>query len=266
MLSIHSFFNKLTGKKADDGIRIIRLEETDSTNSYLRKLAAADRTQLGTALTIVTAENQTAGRGQGTNTWESEPGQNLIFSILCHPVFVPIAAQFVISEGIALAIRDALASLLPDGATTIKWPNDIYYADRKICGILIENSLSAGHIRDCIIGIGIDVNQQEFHSDAPNPISLRQILGHDVDREVLLQNIIQRFTANLAELENGNYGTIAARYMNVLYRLHGFHAYQDAEGPFEAAIVEVEDDGHLILRDRNDRIRSYAFKEVSFSL
>lgn len=279
MLSIRSLFNR---KKADNGLRVIRLQEVDSTNSYLRQYAAKarageDDATLGTRLTVVTADYQTAGRGQGSNTWESDPGRNLLFSILCHPVFVPITAQFTISEAIALAIRDAVdecSNLKVQSSTlkvqsskfTIKWPNDIYYADRKLCGILIENNLAAGHIRDCIIGIGIDVNQEAFHSDAPNPVSLRQILGHDVDRETLLQDILRRFSENLAALENGDYGQIAARYMSALYRIHGFHPYRDQDGTFDAAIVEVEDDGHLILRDRDDRMRSYAFKELSFLL
>lgn len=268
MLSIRSFF-----KKKDNSVRVIRLQETDSTNNYLRQLAATDRSALGERLTVAVADYQTAGRGQGTNTWESEPGKNLLFSILCHPVYVPIPAQFTISEAIALAIRDSLDKVLnaqPSATNrtpiSIKWPNDIYVDDCKICGILIENNLGGGHIRDCIIGIGIDVNQEAFHSDAPNPVSLRQILGHEVDREALLQDVIRRFTDNLADLENGNYGMIAGRYMSALYRAHGFYPYRDADGDFEAAIVEVEDDGHLILRDRDDRIRSYAFKEVAFSL
>ncbi len=261
MLSIRSLFKK---KKSDSGIRFVELAETDSTNRYcleeLREMA--DGATPSPRMVVVTTEYQSAGKGQGTNRWESERGKNLLFSILCHPVWVPITAQFVISECVALAIRDAL-STYSDGFS-IKWPNDIYWHDRKICGILIENRLSGGHIKDCIIGIGLDVNQQEFLSDAPNPVSLFQILGHEVERKPLLEDIIHRFDLYLQALENGDYGSIATAYASYLYRSGGFYPYRDGSGDFEAAIVEVEDDGHLILRDREGCIRSYAFKEVEF--
>jgi hypothetical protein len=103
-----------------------------------------------------------------------------------------------------------------------------------------------------------------FRSDAPNPVSLKQILGHDVDRMKLLKDIVRRIDAYLEEIRNGNYEKIATLYMSYLYRSKGFYAYRDKDGRFEAAVVEVEDDGHLVLRDREGRVRSYAFKEVEF--
>lgn len=266
MLSIRSLFKRKNN--SGNNFRITRLEETDSTNAYIHRMLtdpqqsestpAADQARYS----VVTTEFQSSGRGQGTNTWESERGKNLLFSILCHPVWVPVTGQFILSEAIALAIRDALAAY--DEHFTIKWPNDIYWKDKKICGILIENTLSGGHIKNCIIGPGINVNQQVFHSDAPNPVSLYQILGHEIDREPLLQDILKRFNANIEATINGDYATIVSNYTSWLYRLHGFYPYRDAEGEFEAALVEVEDDGHLVLRDREDRIRRYAFKEVEF--
>ena len=162
----------------------------------------------------------------------------------------------------ALALRDALAEYTDDIA--IKWPNDIYWRDCKISGTIIENTISARHIADCIIGTGVDVNQEVFRSDAPNPVSLKQILGHDVDRMKLLKDIVRRIDAYLEEIRNGNYEKIATLYMSYLYRSKGFYAYRDKDGRFEAAVVEVEDDGHLVLRDREGRVRSYAFKEVEF--
>ncbi|MBM6993781.1 MAG: biotin--[acetyl-CoA-carboxylase] ligase [Prevotella sp.] len=263
MLSIRSLFKK---KKVDDGIRFIHLDDTDSTNRYCLEEFQDDTTAplSQSRMVVVTADYQSAGKGQGTNTWESERGQNLLFSILCHPVWVPIMGQFIISECIALAIRDTL-STYTDGFS-IKWPNDIYWHDRKICGILIENRLSARHIKDCVVGVGIDVNQLEFHSDAPNPISLRQILGHEIDRTELLKSVVTAFDRYLQAVENGDYAAVATAYASYLYRSHGFYPYRDGQGYFEAAIVEVEDDGHLILRDREGHIRSYAFKEVEFVL
>jgi BirA family biotin operon repressor/biotin-[acetyl-CoA-carboxylase] ligase len=258
MLSIRSLFKK----KKDDGIRYLSLQETASTNSYCLQTLSAQPADPAARLSVVTAEYQSAGKGQGTNTWESESGQNLLFSVLCHPVWVPVAAQFILSEAIALALRDVLGELTSD--ISIKWPNDIYWRDRKICGILIENRLGGGHIKDCVIGVGLNVNQRVFTSDAPNPVSLYQILGVETDRAALLKRIVERFDYYYRSVENGDYGLVAGSYMASLYRASGFYTYRDGDGTFEAALVEVEDDGHLILRDREGRIRSYAFKEVEF--
>ena len=228
--------------------KIVHLAETDSTNRWLRE-------QGGEENMLVWTDFQTAGRGCGTNTWESARGQNLLFSLLIHPVAVRPSEQFRISMAISLAIVDALACYT-DGLS-IKWPNDIYWHDRKICGILIENRLSGGVIRDCIIGMGLNVNQQQFVSDAPNPVSLRQILGHDVEREEVLRKIVEGFKID----ENDG-----PRYRSLLYRRTGFHPYRDAGGDFEAELIDVEDDGHLLLRDRAGRKRRYAFKEVNFRI
>ena len=228
--------------------RMVYLGETDSTNSWLRE-------QGGEEDMVAWTDYQTAGRGCGTNQWESERGKNLLFSILIHPVEVRPSEQFRISMAISLAIVSALSDYA-DG-WSIKWPNDIYWHNQKICGILIENRLSYGVIKDCIIGVGLNVNQREFQSDAPNPVSLRQVLGHDVEREELLYKIMDCFS--IAK-DNG------PRYRSMLYRRTGFHPYRDADGDFEAEIVDVENDGHLLLKDRTGRERRYAFKEVAFVL
>lgn len=263
MRSILSWFKK---KKADNGIRFVALDETDSTNHYCFNDSDVSRLsqEPPVRMVVVSTEYQSAGRGQGTNTWESEAGKNLLFSILCHPMWVPVRAQFVLSECIALAIRDALSAYVEGIA--IKWPNDIYYNNQKICGILIENRLSGGRIRDCVIGVGLNVNQQVFLSDAPNPVSLSQILGREVDREALLHDVVRRFDEYLKFTQQADYGSIMGVYMSALYRGKGFHVYRDHDGEFEAAVVEVEDDGHLVLRDREGCIRSYAFKEVEFRI
>lgn len=261
MRSILSFFDRK--KKNSPNVNYIKLDETDSTSTYISQHLAeieAERADL----VVVSTEFQTAGRGQGTNRWESERGKNLLFSILCHPVWVPLHAQFLISEAMALTLHDVLSQYTE--GITIKWPNDIYWNDKKISGTIIENSLSQGHIRNCIIGTGIDVNQRAFHSDAPNPVSLYQILGKETDREALLKKIVEVFQSYLLDLRNGNYEKIVSLYTSYLFRGHGYFKYRDKDGEFEAAMVEVEDDGHLILHDREGHIRSYAFKEVEFVL
>lgn len=253
-------FHFLKKKKSDPSLRMIRLDTVDSTNSYLRNYQPAE----GEAMTVVVADYQSAGRGQGSNTWESEAGKNLLLSILVHPTMVPVARQYLLSMAGSVALQSVLAGY--GEGFTVKWPNDIYWQDKKVSGTLIETTLGGGHIKDCIFGVGINVNQSHFASDAPNPVSLCQIVGHEIDREELLQNIIKMFRRCYALLENGYYGDVAALYHDALYRKHGFHTYRDKDGEFEAAIVEVEDNGHLILRDREDRMREYAFKEVAFVL
>jgi BirA family biotin operon repressor/biotin-[acetyl-CoA-carboxylase] ligase len=156
---------------------------------------------------------------------------------------------------ISLAIVDALGQLVGD--LSIKWPNDIYWRNGKLAGILIENRLQGNLIKDCIMGVGLNVNQRAFHSDAPNPVSLWQITGQETDREQLLQEILKSLDVLLAT-------DIKDRYMKMLYRRKGFHPYTDKDGVFMAEIVGVEDDGHLLLNDEDGLQRRYAFKEVQF--
>ena len=226
---------------------IIHIDETDSTNRWLK--------ENGSERMAVVANYQTAGRGCGTNTWESERGKNLLFSLLIHPAVVPAVKQFRISMAISLAILDTLEQHIGD--VSIKWPNDIYWRNGKLGGILIENRLQGGCIKDCIIGVGLNVNQEQFHSDAPNPVSLKRIHGQETEREQLLSDILVRFDEYLTQ-------DLKARYLSRLYRRKGFHPYADKEGAFMAEIIDVEDDGHLLLRDDNGHDRRYAFKEVQF--
>ena len=181
---------------------IIWLDETDSTNNYLKNYIPASDEKI----CVVVADYQEAGRGQGDNTWESERGQNLLFSIVVHPLMVPVHSQFLLSMAEGLALKEALDKYTE--AITLKWPNDVYWKDKKIGGTLIENTLGGGHIKNCIFGTGIDVNQTEFKSSAPNPISLKNILGSDVDRKKLMDEIIESFTKYYAMIENGQYGEI----------------------------------------------------------
>ena len=161
---------------------------------------------------------------------------------------LPVRSQFLLSEAGALALKEALTDYVKDDIS-LKWPNDIYWKDKKLSGTLIETKLAAGRIKDCVFGVGLNVNQDVFHSDAPNPVSLCQILGHEVDKEELLNKIIKKFSELYHLLEMGGYNDISAMYHEALYRRGGFHKFRDADGEFEGAIVEVEDDGHLILRE-----------------
>ena len=238
--------------------KIIRLKEIDSTNRFLRELKDEQEDEM----VVAVADFQTAGKGQGSHTWESEAGRNLLFSIKVHPRWVPVRQQFLLSMAGAIAIKEALETYV-DGIT-LKWPNDVYWNDKKISGTLIETSIDSKGIKTCIFGIGINVNQEAFHSDAPNPVSLRQILGHEVDRDELLQKVIDGFIRYYELLRRADYMDVSGIYHLSLYRRKGFHRYEDADGEFEGAFVEVEDGGHLILHDKQGVIRSYSFGEVKF--
>ena len=268
--------------------RMIELDETDSTNNFLkgyRPLTPVD-------VTLVTAEHQSAGRGQAGNSWESERSQNLLFSLLLTACPVPSSQLFSISEAIALAIREAIIDEIARHSTfdirhssfdtrhsspvTVKWPNDIYVDDRKIAGILIENDLQGSSVSRSIIGCGVNVNQDSFRfptlapatndgeKRSPTPISLFQLLGHTTERRFVLESIMEHFMHHYADLQRGAFDDIHTRYHAALYRSSGLHPFRDADGPFRASIEGVAPTGHLLLRDTGQRLRRYAFKEVSF--
>lgn len=266
MLSILSLYNKLVRKDNSKDYVLFEMSETDSTNLRVREVAQENQStieQAKASMVVLATDYQTAGRGQGTNTWESEKEKNLLFSILVHPSMVPVQSQFLLSMMGALALKEALGVYVDEGIT-LKWPNDVYWNDRKISGTLIETSLSAGHIKDCVFGVGLNVNQTAFSDALPNPVSLSQIVGNEVDRGELLEKILASFARYYKLIEEGSYGDISTLYHEALYRKHGFHHYRDQDGEFEGAIVEVEDNGHLVMRDREGRIRVYALKDVQF--
>ena len=238
-------------------IRHIHLSEVTSTNTYAREL------DLGEELLLVTADHQSAGRGQRGNTWESAPGQNLLFTLALRPHGLAASRQFLLCEYISVVLCQVLSRYT--SGIHIKWPNDIYYHDYKLCGILIEHDLEGQHLSRTLIGIGLNVNQMEFVSDAPNPISLRQILGHEVDRTELLDAICHAFVhpteSNAATLDAT---ALHAHYTTLLYRLGTPATYRDAQGTFTATLHHVEPDGRLILLDEQGARHSYLFKEVSY--
>ena len=158
---------------------LIVLDETDSTNRYISQLCNNPQKAVA-ELTTVSAEFQTAGKGQRGNSWEAEKEKNLLFSFVLYPTFLEARCQFILSQIISLSIKEELDRWSDE--ITIKWPNDIYWRDKKICGILIENDLSGHFIGRCISGVGININQKEFHSDAPNPEAGANLLQRSANR------------------------------------------------------------------------------------
>lgn len=238
---------------------IIHIAETTSTNRYLRERLRQHPLAEGSA---VYADFQTAGRGQAGNCWESERGANLMFSVAIYPRCIPANAQFLISQIAALSVKATLER--HTGDISVKWPNDIYWRDRKICGILIENDIDGPAIGCSILGIGINLNQETFRSDAPNPVSLRQITGGSYEAETELHAFLDRFYAAYLRLLQGDWEAIRNEYRAALYRKDGYHPYRDAGGLFTARIRAIDPLGRLHLQLPDGTRRSYAFKEVAF--
>ena len=239
--------------------RLIHLSTTDSTNEVLKSMTENQELSSGS---IVIADYQTAGRGQRGNSWESEDGKNLIFSILFRPTDLPANMPFVISEIASLCVKYTLDKYIPE--ISVKWPNDIYYKDRKIAGILIENTILHAKISQSIIGIGINVNQVEFRSNAPNPVSLAQIVGFQLDLIAIMEEFRKIFMEQSELINSKCLETIHNKYLNSVFRKDGYHKYRDAGGVFEAIIHNIEPSGHLILKRKDDEYSRYAFKEVSY--
>lgn len=250
-------------KLPGDGWVHIDLDETDSTMLYLRR---PDMLEHPAPFVLVTADYQTAGRGQRGTHWEADAADNLLFGIALRPVFLKPDRQFLLSEVTALTIAEALDTYVE--GVSIKWPNDIYVGHRKICGMLLEHDLRGGVISRTIIGPGINVNQRVFRSDAPNPVSLFQLLHHTVSREEVMERFLQRFADYYARLESGESADdIHRTYHERLYRRDGrLHRFRDAGGEFLARLDGVEPDGHLLLIDEAGHGRRYAFKEIQYVL
>lgn len=239
-------------------MEIVKIDDITSTNDYLIAMQTPDE------LCVVT-DYQSTGKGMGTNTWESEQGKNLLFSILIHPVWLDVSRQYLMSMVEALALRDALLPLIPKGdMLTIKWPNDIYYGDKKLSGTRIDVNLQGWHIQDMVIGTGININQSVFCGSAPNPISLVQITGKKHDVQVLLQNILTHFDYYRRLLEHGDVDSIVSLYHTYLYRRDGMYKYEDADGVFEAQLHSVAPNGLMTLRRCDGTLSSYEFKEVRY--
>ena len=265
-------------------ITYIHLDEIDSTNTYLKTLPRNPEQPY----VAVRADYQTAGRGQRGNTWHSARGQNLLCSIRHHPTFLRPEQQFILSQLIALAVVDSLSEFLPyaNEHLRIKWPNDIYWDNNKLCGILIEYELSVTSIEQAILGFGVNVNQTDF-GDAPGdttlrlsgrdiigatyrPTSLHLILGTDFDIPTLFHRITERYVASISTLIsqpsaiNDKLATINYRYTHHLYRLGTSARFRDASGDFGATIDGINPDGTLRLCLDDGTFRNYEFKQVAY--
>jgi BirA family biotin operon repressor/biotin-[acetyl-CoA-carboxylase] ligase len=243
------------------GQNLLTIKEVDSTNNFLKEtLSNSKPLPEGT---VIMAESQYAGRGQQQNRWHSEPGKNLTFSILLTPSFLAINAQFDLTRVISLGVFDALEPLLGE-KLKIKWPNDIYYEDCKLGGILIENLLHGSQIKQAVIGIGLNVNQEHFPAIVPNAISIKQILQQDYDLRALLSEICGHIEAWYLKLKAEKTDLIRQAYLKHIYWLNQKHDFSAKGSVFTAEIKNIKDEGLLVLEDNNSTVMEFSFKQIEF--
>jgi BirA family biotin operon repressor/biotin-[acetyl-CoA-carboxylase] ligase len=239
--------------------KIIELDTTESTNTYACNLLKQEEPPEGT---IIWAKEQTHGRGRDNNAWESEKGKNLTMSLILYPTFMKIEEQFLLSKVISIALFDYLSKFLSN--VFIKWPNDIYVNNDKIAGILIENSIIGNRFAHTIIGIGLNVNQVRFSNNVPNPTSLKLQSGRDFDLQECFYELNKSINIRYEMLRSKNIGKINTDYLNHVYRYKILSVYQTEQREFIAKIIDVENNGVIVLETNNHEIRRYTFDEISF--
>lgn len=238
---------------------IIHISETNSTNNYLKELLQTQNVDEGT---VVWADFQSAGKGQRGNGWESEAGKNILFSIVLFPGFIKAGEQFILSQIVSLAVANCLQEYTE--GISIKWPNDIYWNEKKICGILLENTILEDNIGHSVAGIGININQENFRSEAPNPVSLKQITNRDYNLEEILKTVVDNINAYYQQIKIGKTYSLIKQYKESLFRKDGYHLYNDGISNFLARIQDVDSSGILILKTKEGEERHFAFKEVKY--
>jgi BirA family transcriptional regulator, biotin operon repressor / biotin---[acetyl-CoA-carboxylase] ligase len=241
------------------GEELIWLKKTDSTNQYLQDMLKKTKIPEGT---MVIAEEQTLGRGQRGNHWESSTGENLTFSFVIYPDFLELKNQFMLSKIIALALFDLLKRYTGD--VKIKWPNDIYIGKKKVAGILLENVIKGTKLSNTIVGIGLNINQKIFSEALPFASSLSLETGNDYKLPTILNELISNLNSRYNELKKAKYEKLNQQYLNALYQFMQFHDYSANNEVFNAKIVGIEDDGRLCLSTSNNELLKFAFKEVAF--
>ncbi len=235
------------------------MNEVDSTNNYANQLVLTKAAEEGT---VVLAQFQKAGKGQKGNSWESEAGKNLLASIILRPHFLKAADQFYVSKIISLSIAAILKQKTKD--ITIKWPNDIYAGNRKIAGILIENSVLGQNIETSITGIGLNLNQEVFVSGAPNPVSLKQLTGKEFEIQQFADELFAVIEKWYGKLHSCKFSEIDKIYHESLFRIKEWAHYSADGKTFEARITGTGQFGQLRLEHPDGKITQHFFKEVEF--
>ncbi len=238
----------------------ITFKQLDSTNETAMKIVYQDKAVEGD---VIVSEFQTAGKGNANNSWESEPGKNLTFSLILKPERIEPSKQFLLTVIVSLALKQLVESILQNRVVKIKWPNDIYVGNKKIAGILIQNIIFGNSIKYSIIGIGLNVNQKRFVSNAPNPVSLIHFTKKKYDLNILLSNILDKISYFYENISNrDNY--FISMYENTLYKFNEQALYKAGNKIFSGSIVGVSDFGRLQIKTERGNIEEFDFKEVKF--
>lgn len=236
-------------------------DEIDSTNAYLqRKHSEADIRNW-----VVSANEQTAGKGMGSNSWESEAGKNLTFSLAVDMSFLPAEKQFLLSKAVPLGIIDVLDNILPNEKLSIKWPNDIIYENRKLAGILINSTIKANMMDVSIIGIGLNVNQMQFKDWPTHPISLKQITSETYDLQPLLEQIVEHILIKV-KLLNDTPAVIEQDYLKRLFRYCTWADYEVEGKIVRLFMTGIDKFGRLQLLDEQQKMFCYEIKQIRFLL
>ena len=242
-------------------LNYVHLEQIDSTNAYLqRKQSEADIRNW-----VVSADEQTTGKGMGSNTWESEVGKNLTFSLALDVSFLPAERQFLLSEAVPLGIVEVLDGLLPSERLSIKWPNDIVYDGHKLAGILINSTIKANKMDVSVIGIGLNVNQMQFKNWPTHPISLQQITGKDYDLQPLMKQIAEHILLKVGQLKSDP-ALIEQEYLKRLFRYRTWAEYEVDGKVMRLLMTGIDAFGRLQLIDEAQRTYSFDIKEIKFRL
>ena len=235
------------------------LELIDSTNAYLQR----QQSECDIRNWVVSADEQTAGKGMGNNGWESEVGKNLTFSLALDMDFLPAEKQFLLSEAVALGLIHALDALLPAEKLSIKWPNDIYFENHKLAGILINSTIKANMMDISIIGIGLNVNQMQFQDWPTHPISLKQITGKDYDLQPLLEQIAESIYNKVTSLKTDS-TDIEKEYLQRLYRYRTWGDYEMDGKKTRLFMTGIDPFGRLLLVDEAKGSYCFDIKEIKF--
>lgn len=240
--------------------RFLHLEKAVSTNTYLQEINEHER-----ARCVVYADEQTAGKGMGTNVWESEPGLNLTFSMGVDMTFLKAADQFLLSQAVPLGLLDVLDKRLPSEALSVKWPNDLYYGNQKLCGILINSTIRGMDMGVSVIGIGLNVNQMCFRDWPTHPISMKIILKEEIALEPLLKQLVDAVDQRIQQLRSPEgIATIKEAYLSRLYRYRIWADYEVNGEKVRRFITGIDSFGRLETIDESGAKNVYDIKEIKF--
>ena len=240
-------------------LKYIHLERIDSTNAYLQR----QQSEHDIRNWVVSADEQTAGKGMGSNGWESEVGKNLTFSLALDMGFLPAERQFLLSEAVPLGIIEVLDTLLPSEKLSIKWPNDIYFENRKLAGILINSTIKANMMDVSIFGIGLNVNQMKFQDWPTHPISLKMIMGKEYDLKPLLEQIAECILIKVQQLKSSP-TSIEKDYLKRLFRYRTWADYEVGGKDLRLFMTGIDSFGRLQLLDTENKPYCFDIKEIRF--